>query len=126
MSTNYHWHPKAEPACVTCGHASTAEPIHIGKSSAGWVFALRIYPDGVDGEGTARIHDLDDWRHIFRDREGHIENEYGEVVPYADLEKTITERKHLVEGRALRRHTVGTFCTENGHGSWDLFAREFS
>jgi len=128
MGTNYYWHPKAEDACPTCGHSDSVEPVHIGKSSAGWVFTLHVYPYGVDGLDTARINDLDDWKHIFRDRGGHIQNEYGARIPFADLEEIITDRESYRAGdrESLRRHDLGTFCISHGPGDWDLCVGEFS
>jgi len=44
MGTNYYLQGKV---CVHCGVADGG-PLHIGKSSAGWNFGLRIYPEGED------------------------------------------------------------------------------
>ena len=44
MGTNYYLYQK--PDCECCGRPF--EPLHIGKSSAGWCFALHIMPeDGI-------------------------------------------------------------------------------
>lgn len=80
MGTNYYWH--SEPPCPTCGHAN--EPKHIGKSSAGWVFALHVYPE----EG---INDLSDWIERFF-QSPNIKDEYGCAVPVADMLKEILMR----------------------------------
>lgn len=49
MGTNYYLQKNV---CGCCGRPE--KQIHIGKSSAGWAFALRVYPH--DG-----IKDYDDW-----------------------------------------------------------------
>ena len=127
MGTNYYWHQKQEDSCPTCGHAPAHEPVHIGKSSFGWVFALHVYPAGIDGDRTARIHDLDDWRHIWRDREGTIVDEYGEEVSWQRLESIIVERSAYGEAEAepLNRGDLGAHCIAHGPGSWDLHIGDF-
>ena len=52
MGTNYYLYEGSE-ACPTCKRPF--EPLHIGKSSAGWCFSLHVIPE----EG---INTLDDWR----------------------------------------------------------------
>jgi len=80
MGTNYYWHNKKP--CPTCGHED--EPLHIGKSSAGWVFALHVYPDkGID--------DLQDWES--RWGEGEIRDEYGDTVSPDAMRAEITQRE---------------------------------
>lgn len=85
MSTNYYLRGAA--ACAHCGRGADLGR-HIGKSSSGWAFGLRIYPD----EGIAS---LDDWRPLF-ERHGVVD-EYGD--PVDDIVAIITER-----GDGLRRH----------------------
>ncbi len=127
MGTNYYWTQAPGKECHACGHQETYEPVHIGKSSAGWVFTLRVYPGGIEpGTGT-RIVDLDDWQHIWRDREGTITDEYGREVSWQCLEAIITDRASFGSGRvSLRRHPLDSFCIEHGPGSWDLCVGEFS
>ena len=45
MGTNYYLSSKP---CSCCGRKDSQR--HIGKSSAGWVFALHVYPDQAKGE----------------------------------------------------------------------------
>ena len=78
MGTNYYLHRNV---CAHCGRGD--EALHIGKSSAGWCFSLRVHPE----EG---IHDLPDW-----ERElvgGKIQDEYGETFPPVELLRTWAER----------------------------------
>ena len=69
MGTNYYLHEK--PPCPTCGHET--EPLHIGKSSVGWAFALRIMPE-------RKIHDLMCWYDLARAPGAIIRNEYHEIL----------------------------------------------
>jgi hypothetical protein len=46
-----------------------AEPLHIGKSSAGWCFSLRVYPE-------YGINNLEDWLDLLCDPYAVIEDEY--------------------------------------------------
>ena len=130
MGTNYYWQQAPEKPCHACGHGDTYEPVHIGKSSFGWVFTLRVYPDGIEPGSGTRINDLDDWRHIWRDREGTIVDEYGEELSWQKLEEIITERdRNRAGSSALRRHDLDgdfRFCIAHGPGSWDLCVGEFS
>ena len=113
MGTNYYLYER--PRCETCGGAS--KPLHIGKSSYGWVFSLRIDP--ADG-----IKTLDDWRLAWSQPGAYIEDEYGDKVSIDKLESIITDRTHPV---SLRRHTIdGRHCVGHGDGTWDLCIGEFS
>lgn len=65
MGTNYYLEPK--PPCQCCGRPF--EQLHIGKSSAGWCFALHVIPE-------RGIKDLDDWVRIWSQPEARIVDEY--------------------------------------------------
>jgi len=108
MGTNYY--VKSEK-CEHCGHG---DDLHIGKSSAGWCFALRVYPD-------MGINNLLDWEKYLRGKT--IENEYGDTVSLDDLVMIITDRYHP---RGLLRHELGSFCIGHGDGTYDLVVGEFS
>lgn len=139
MGTNYYLCPNR---CSHCGR--TDEKKHIGKSSAGWAFALHVYPD--DG-----IKDLDDWIPLFLAKTNHIEDEYGREISHfmmLDLirdrqaigrdwdkvpsmysswedfhEKNFSEQgpKGLVRSRIDKLRCIG-----HGEGTWDLMIGEFS
>ena len=66
-----------------CDHCKRGDQRHIGKSSAGWTFGLRVYPD--DG-----LHDWPDWERHLADK--RIEDEYGREVSLAELTRTVTQR----------------------------------
>jgi hypothetical protein len=122
MSTNYYLKIKGQ------------EPKHIGKSSAGWCFTLRVYPS--DG-----IHNLVDWiKHIITLDKPKIKDEYGEKLTLRELLAQITERSrsepgnlHLAEKNGavkgpnnLARHKIDQFCIGHGEGTWDYVIGEFS
>ena len=108
MGTNYYM---TVDACPHCGRGR--DELHIGKSSAGWVFSLNTHPDdGITG--------LDDWREAWK--RNPIRNEYGDAVKPEEMERTITARK-----TGLRRHDIdGRFCIAHGEGTYDLMRGEFS
>jgi hypothetical protein len=144
MGTNYYIHKNCCPHCQRGD-----DRVHIGKSSAGWCFSLRVYDD---------IKSLEDWKVEFAKEGVVIRDEYGDQVTSADMVSRITERassrklgvntdpypEGLIGGhyatwgdfyRAneaepgpnnLLRHKIGRFCVGHGEGTWDLFEREFS
>jgi len=116
--------------------------LHIGKSSAGWNFGLRIYPkiDGKPNErlslwGADEICELDDWRPLFDCFP--IVDEYDKSVTVDDMIAAITARSHpnglasrLTAGPDLMgphhdpvRMRDDTFA---GKGTYDLCNHEFS
>jgi hypothetical protein len=100
MGTNYYWHPK--PPCAACGREF--DPKHIGKSPAGWTFALH-----VDDE----VKSLDDWRELWAIDGSIIKDEYGDTVSIEDMLKVILDRSW---GRDEK-------ITPMGYSSWDEFHR---
>jgi hypothetical protein len=130
VSTNYYWHPVA---CAHCGRGG--EPVHIGKSSARWCFALHVIP-----ERGLRI--LDDWHACWKTTPGRIVNEYSDQLSIDEMLKVITDRswpgapmtkKDRVRNQAvlgpnnLLRVAVGSGgCVGHGLGPWDLIIGEFS
>lgn len=95
MGTNYYWMDQHK------------NKTHIGKSSAGWVFALHIYP-GDD------INDLSDWLRFWDGQEGWIEDEYGDKVEVPMMVRIISGPKETRE-----HNSPPTF-----YSSWDSFHRE--
>ena len=134
MGTNYYiWVDTNEtsPDGVEC------EKIHIGKSSSGWVFSLRIYED-------RNIFSLYDWMPIILNNQNVIRDEYGCHITAAEMLKTITVRgrdtapnwsdsewamnhaepgpNNLVRGRQMSEY--GRTRT-HGEGTWDYCDYEF-
>lgn len=112
MGTNYYLE---KDKCACCGRSNE---IHIGKSSVGWCFSLRIYPDD-------KIDSLQDWLALFAKHP--IRNEYGDSVSAETMLACITERSHP---RGLSRHVFGDGCygrrSRPGDGTYDLIEGEFS
>jgi len=122
MGTNYY---------VTV--ADRNEELHIGKSSMGWVFSLRIHPDH-------NITTLYDWMPIMLDNQNTIRDEYGQHITADEMLRTITVRSrnesvnwsdadwsmnraepgpnNLVRGKASNDRT-------HGEGTWDYNNYEF-
>jgi hypothetical protein len=111
MGTNYYLIPES---CPTCGHEEEAR--HIGKSSAGWAFALHVYPD-------EEIHTLDDWKLLWNKPGARIKNEYEDAVPVEHMERIIVDR--VWEGQHRRAEVNGAHCIGHGPGSWDYIIGEF-
>jgi hypothetical protein len=95
MGTNYYETAGTDP-CPHCGRGGETETLHIGKSSAGWVFALCIYPE-------RGIHTLADWQERWAVG-GQIRDEYGHAIDVPYLLRNITERSHP---NGLRIHRDG-------------------
>lgn len=84
MGTNFYWTIEAKLPGDKCGRPYGVEIRHIGKSSAGWVFALHVYPE----QG---ICDLPDWVDLWKG-EGTIKDEYGRIYSVAEMESVILVR----------------------------------
>lgn len=118
MGTNYYL--KGRPA------GAEVEGLHIGKSSAGWCFALHVYPDGVvnavDEPVFGAINDLSDWIPLFV-RHGVVD-EYAREIDVHALIDVITKREHP---NGLQRHEVEQYrCLGPGAGTWDRMVGDFS
>lgn len=133
MGTNYYW---AEAPCANpCEHCKQ-ESIHIGKSSAGWCFALHVGDDAPDS--------LAGWLERFAKPGSAIRDEYGRTVTPEEMFAVITIRnartappltaEWLQENDAevgpggLARCRVGSrsSCVGHGEGTFDLCAGAFS
>lgn len=155
MGTNFYLKRKDEERepCPTCGQLPPLDVpprLHIGKSSGGWCFSLRVYPDDGDAfeEPVGFPESLEDWKARFADERCFIEDEYGRVITAEDMLARITERagseRALPDGyrswhefhhrnnsepgpgNLLRHVADGTHCVGHGGGTWDLIAGEFS
>lgn len=132
MGTNYYLHTKSP--CETCGRHD--DPLHIGKSSAGWCFSLHVMPE--DG-----INDLADWVRLWSEPSARIINEYGDEVTAEEMMQTITDRfwqknctlpplwysqNDAEPGpNGLARHRLDhRHCIQHGAGTWDCIVGEFS
>jgi hypothetical protein len=131
MGTNYYIYTTAED------ETKDPERLHIGKSSSGWVFSMRIYPE-------RGINTLYDWLPIILDSSNIIRNEYGSRITTDDLLHNITVRSrndpvnwseaefytnHAEPGpNNLVRHRQMTEygrTVTHGEGTWDYMDYEF-
>lgn len=141
MGTNYYW-TRTDNHCAHCNRFDVIEKLHIGKSSAGWCFSLRVYPKRTEAHDygiPAPITSLDDWKKLWASG-GIITDEYGEVMSPEGMLAVITERRwkdlldhEYAEHRALRgpnnllRHRLDDGMTVgHGEGTWDCVDAEFS
>lgn len=136
MGCNYYL--KYTLPCHCCGRAF--DDLHIGKSSAGWYFALHVIPElGVDT--------LDDWRNLWSAPGAIILDEFYRLVSISDLELIITVRQGKLSRCAvgyaseeelhrvnhsewgdnyLLRSRLGRGCIGHGEGPWSYFTGDFS
>jgi hypothetical protein len=134
MGTNYY---TEECQCDHCGRGG--KRLHIGKSSAGWVFALHVVPE-------SGLNDLGDWERFWEGKT--IVDEYGQDIEASEMINIITNRSggkkesapygykdwssfHLENSsepgpRNLLRHQINEGCIGHGRGTWDLIIGEFS
>lgn len=146
MGTNYYLHTSV---CPHCGRGED-DPLHIGKSSAGWVFSLHAHPE----EG---ILDLPDWVCLWSKPDAVIKNEYGDIISPEEMYRCIAERtwkqeiswddrqlpfgnyidwedfhrknQSEVGPNGLLRHRIGADEyreVKHGEGTWDICFYDFS
>lgn len=113
-----------------------AEPLHIGKSSAGWCFSLHVYPEHG-------IKTLDDWRPMLYDPYAVIEDEYERRISPSKMLEQITLRSwayaynyssefheknysELGPYGLLRCKVDGVHCIGHGRGTYDYIVGDFS
>jgi hypothetical protein len=143
MGTNYYLYERGD-LLERLQRDDPLEPIelHIGKSSGGWCFALRVYPE-------LGINSLTDWYHRMRRNNNVIKDEYGSEWTIDELLREITDRKwrkrtfhptdrcpteeamlqfnSAVYGpNNLLRAKIGGHCIGHGPGTWDLIEGDFS
>lgn len=139
MSTNYYATIDAAEPCAHCGHVPEPRRIHIGKSSAGWTFALHVEPDDPEHPST-----WSEWLAFLARADVSIEDEYGlpcQLATFVDVVECRSssrpspapewmERNGAVPGpRGLvRRHlsvyTIGhgeDYYPNDGNGDWVCF-----
>jgi hypothetical protein len=122
VGTNYYYYPSGEQICPHCRQEKPR--LHIGLSSCGWNFALRIYPErGIVG--------LEDWKQLWSDPPGAIFDEYFRPVTVEQMLSTITER-HRPDGllSCCDPANMGPYGADldvrRGDGTYDLCNYEFS
>ncbi len=146
MGTNYYLTEK--PPCECCGREY--EQLHIGKSSAGWTFALHVADPDDDCPVVPR--DLLGWRELLGGP-GAIKDEYGRELSSSQMIDVIANRGRKERpvsvftlqpygaskvaflrqndaewgpNNLLRRKIDGRHCIGHGSGTWDLVIGYFS
>lgn len=112
MGTNYYVEGEK---CAHCGRGDAS--IHIGKSSAGWVFALNTHP-------ALGLTSLDLWIAFLAKKV--IKDEYGAVIPLGQMVEKIACRQRGGGGDLLRSMAGSGGCVSNGAGTWDYHRGDFS
>lgn len=85
MGTNFYWHKEGE-RCPTCGRHDDEE-LHIGKSSVGWEFSFRGYPElGLTSWAA--------WKNKLQEDGGKIVSEYGNALSLEEFRKKVEDRQH--------------------------------
>ena len=79
MGTNYYA-VKKKPSLAN-------EPLHIGKSSAGWKFSFQGYQDELN------IKSIEDWKDFLKNNDVVILNEYDEEVSYDDFFELVEKKQ---------------------------------
>jgi len=132
MGTNYYLTATVCPCCKQ----PTAENKHIGKSSAGWVFALHVYPE----EG---INDLPDWKEKWSADGATITDEYGKIITPAEMFDVVMARYGARDRKdqddswyacngaergpyRLARAKIGRHCIAHGLGTYSCHTGDFS
>lgn len=113
MSTNYYIQGDV---CPHCNHRP--DNLHIGKSSIGWMFSLRVYPE----QG---INNIFDW--LPRLKQDTIVDEYGKTLSFEQMVDIIARRRpHTQNVNPLQRHEIdGRHCVGHGEGTYDYIVGEF-
>lgn len=130
MGTNYYFvkgqhfpeHNDSHPLNGLLKYGTGRPPmIHVGKSSLGWCFSLRVYP-------TSGVHTLADWKNMAEKllSEGwRIEDEYGEAHTPDELWREV-ERVDWNRPNLNRRDLENNHCIGHGEGLYDYVVGDFS
>ena len=125
MGTNYYIY------CANDDVTQDSEELHIGKSSSGWVFSLRVHPN-------RGIRTLYDWMPVILNSQNVIRDEYGRNITAYEMLQTITDRSRDTLPEMTQRdldlnhaefginNLLRTNDTErHGEGTWDYCDYEF-
>lgn len=131
---------------ISSGHYMHGE--HIGKSSAGWTFALHVA--GKYDDPIFDVNGLEDWSYWFLRDDFYVADEYGRVVSpsnimgiicrrswrneYADRERELLGEVEYFRQRGgvpgpdglARSRIDGHHCIGHGPGAYDYITGDFS
>lgn len=89
MGTNYY---------VVPNRPSIREPVHIGKSSVGWLFAFQSQNDTWYDPPIVwdTYNQVKEWlyKHTVENRDFAIMNEYDEIVSFEDFFKIVDDKQN--------------------------------
>ena len=134
MGTNYYFIEERDK-CSCCGRSDEKET-HIGKSSYGWHFILRVYPNH-------HLNNYADWKTYLTSTCGRIIDEYGQRFQPSELFTIIENRSaekssflaslpntdgdsEIGLNNLLRMKIDGRFCVGHGEGTYDYAIGDFS
>lgn len=109
MGTNYY---AVKGPCTCCGNETR---LHMGKSSGGWRFSLRVYPD-------KKIANIADWKQYLTGKDWYIVDEYGSVIPKTRFWEIVTRRSGSVGKGPPPFKNILTRDESQRYKSWDEFA----
>lgn len=128
MGTNYYLVPAANP-CPTCGHDGSRD-LHVGKSSAGWVFAWRGYRSD-EWNPTPAGRDLtspSDWFDFLAEQVEAgkvIRDEYDREISLDDFRSRVEAKRRGRPGFPAMRSELYEDGVEHVEGD-DVLFHEFS
>lgn len=111
--TNYYLKREAEGSGWT--------HLHIGKSSFGWCFSLRIVPE-------LNLNSFEAWKNFMKGDDKKVVDEKGLEISKREMVRIITQRHQPREGipngkrfmGLARRRVDGVRVINHGKGTWDL------
>lgn len=107
MGTNFY---VKQEACSCCGHEP--ERVHLGKSSAGWVFLFRWNPKLYSSWDQLRVWLLDK----------QIVDEYNEIVPYGDFVYRVEKKQNNPTNLTHRVRDPSVIVVDG----YEFYDRDFS
>jgi hypothetical protein len=135
MGTNYYLTDK-ELVCSACKRQH--DKLHIGKDSAGWAFALRVYPKYY-------ILGIKDWLEIWKNENSVIIDDQGNIIDKEFLKNRIISKvppassivytkEFLTKNYAVFDKKINLLrcdpvthlaCATHGNGTYDLLEKDF-
>lgn len=128
MGTNYFVSKK--PSLIGILQGGETEELHLGKSSVGWCFSLRIYPE-------RGLVNLESWYRYMASGRTIITDEYGGEHELESIIDRIVNRRFNAHSTpkdssrrqfhkdGCQRHRISEVC-KPGKGPYDLCNYEFS
>jgi hypothetical protein len=134
MGTNYYVKEEIQEECPVCHHREVTNEIHIGKSSAGWCFALHAIPE-------LGLNNWHNWLVFLQDKK--IKDEYGNDISLKEFKSIVLDRAYSARSwvaynswekfhqfnRSIQGPNGLIRSADNvgngGHEPWDMIEGEF-